>query len=149
MIVFALLSGPIRIDFLAEPITRTKERGAICYDALSETRLDRQAEKLMKIHRKTDRDDHEIILQYPVRQETLVVHEDVEQKLTQLRSFIWRLEQTPSGAAEIRRRVELFGECKRSESENSGQFYARLRYWLDKDLPQTKSPLHAPRQTDD
>ena len=103
----------------------------------------------MQIHRKTNRDDDEIILQYPTRQETLLVDEVVEQKLTQLRSFIWRLEQTPSGAAEIRRRINLFGECKRSEGENSGQFYARLRYWLDKDLPETKSSLHASRQTDD
>ena len=103
----------------------------------------------MQIDRKTNRDDHEIILQYPARQETLFVDEVIEQKLTQLQAFIWRLEQTPLGTAELLRRIKLFGECRRSEGENSGQFYARLRYWLDKDMPQTKSPLSVPRRTDD
>ena len=60
-----------------------------------------------------------------------------------------QLDQTPSGAAELQRRRKLFGECKRIEGETSGQFYARLRHWLDRDIPQTKSPLHAPRQTGD
>ena len=72
-----------------------------------------------------------------------------EDNLTQLVAFIGHLDQTPPGAAELQRRTELFGECKRIEGETSGQFYARLRHWLDKDVSQTKSPLHAPRQTGD
>jgi hypothetical protein len=43
--------------------------------------------------------------------------------------------------------MKLFGECKRSEDESSGQFCARLRHWLDRDLPKIKSLLNAPRQT--
>ncbi len=58
-----------------------------------------------------------------------------------------QLDQTPAGAAELQRRMKLFGDCKRTEGETSSQFYARLQHWLDRDLPQTKSPLHAPRQT--
>ena len=67
----------------------------------------------------------------------------------QLLTFISQLDQAPSGAAELQRRKKLFGECKRIEDETSGQFYARLRRWLDRDISQTKSPLHAPRQTGD
>jgi hypothetical protein len=72
-----------------------------------------------------------------------------EDKLRQLLAFIGQLEKTPPGAAEIQRRIKSFGECKRGAEETSGQFCARLRHWLDRDLPKTKSPLHAPRQTSD
>ena len=101
----------------------------------------------MDASRKANREDHEITLQYKSRQEALLVEELNDDKLTQLLAFISRLEQTPPGAAELQRRIKLFGECKRIEGETSGQFYARLRHWLDREIPQTKSPLHAPRQT--
>ena len=99
--------------------------------------------------RKANREGHEKTLQYKSQQEALGVEELYEDKLTQLLAFISGLEQTPPGAAELQRRIKFFGECKRIEGETSGQFYARLRHWLDKDMPQTKSPLHAPRQTGD
>jgi len=99
--------------------------------------------------RKANREDHEITLQYQSRPETQGIEELYEDKLTQLLAFISRLDQTPAEAAEFQRRIKLFGECKRIEGETSGQFYARLRHWLDRDMPQTKSPLHAPRQTGD
>jgi hypothetical protein len=97
--------------------------------------------------RKANREDNEITLQYKSRQETRLIEELNEDKLTQLLAFISQSEQTPLGAAGLQRRKQLFGECKRIEGETSGQFYARLRHWLDRDMPQTKSPLHAPRQT--
>ena len=99
--------------------------------------------------RKANRADNEITLQYKSRQETLLAEELSQDNLTQLLAFISQFEQTPLGAADLQRRKELFGECKRIEGETSGQFYARLRHWLDRDIPQTKSPLHAPRQTGD
>ena len=99
--------------------------------------------------RKANREDNEITLQYKTRQETLLEEELSEDKLTQLLAFISQPDQTPAGAAELQRRRELFGECKRIEGETSGQFYARLHHWLDREIPQTKSPLHAPRQTGD
>ena len=99
--------------------------------------------------RKANREDNEITLQYKSRQETLLDEESSEGKLEQLLSFISQLDQTPAGAAELQRRTTLFGECKRIEGETSGQFYARLRHWLDRDMPQTKSPRHAPKQTGD
>ena len=99
--------------------------------------------------RKANREGNEKTLQYKPRQETLLEEELSEDKLRQLLVFISHLDQTPTGAAELQRRRELFSECKRNEGETSGQFYARLRHWLDREMPQTKSPLHAPRQTDD
>ncbi len=103
----------------------------------------------MDTSRKANREAHELTLQYKSRQETMLVEELNEDKLTQLLEFISRLEQTPPGAAELQRRVKLFGQWKRIEGETSGQFYARLRHWLDRDLPATKSPRHNPRQTGD
>jgi hypothetical protein len=99
--------------------------------------------------RKANREDNEITLQYKSRRETLHDEEFSEDKLAQLLATISRLDQTPLGAAELQRRRELFGACERIEGETSGQFYARLRHWLDRDVSQTKAPLHAPRQTDE
>jgi hypothetical protein len=97
--------------------------------------------------RKANREDNEITLQYRTPQAILLEEELSEDKLTQLLAFISQHDQTPTGAAELRRRRELFGKCKRIEGETSGQFYARLHHWLNRTIPQTKLPLHAPRQT--
>ena len=102
----------------------------------------------MDTSRKANREGQEITLQHKSRQEALLVEELNEDKLTQLLAFISGLEQTLPGATELQRRIKVFGDCKRIEGETSGQFYTRLRHWLDRDIPQTKSPLHAPRQTD-
>lgn len=73
----------------------------------------------------------------------------IEDKLAQLVAFIDRLRQTPPGTEELRGRVELFGECKRTQGENSGLFYGRLRHWLDRDTPQTKSSHPTPSNATD
>ena len=101
----------------------------------------------MDTSRKANREDDEITLQYKSRQEALLDEELVEEKLAELHASIEQLKQTPVEAAELQRRIKLFGECKRNEGETSGEFYGRLRHWLDRDVQQTKSPLHAPRQT--
>lgn len=101
----------------------------------------------MDISRKANREAHEITLQYKSRRERMLEEELTEDNLTQLLVFISQLDQTPPGTVEIQRRTKIFGECKRIRGETSGQFYARLRRWLDRDIPQAKSPLHAPRQT--
>lgn len=101
----------------------------------------------MDISRKANREAHEITLQYRSRRESMLEEELAEDNLTQLLLFISHLAHTPPGAAELQRRRKIFGGCNRIEGEPSGQFYARLRHWLDRDLPQTKSPLHSPRQT--
>ncbi len=103
----------------------------------------------MDASRKASREANETTLQYQSRQETLDIEEQNEEKLRQLLAFVSQLERTPPGATELQRRTKIFGECKRIEDETSGQFHARLRHWLDRDLPQAKSPLHAPRQTAD
>ena len=103
----------------------------------------------MDTSRKANREGDEITLQYTSRREALLIEELVEEKLAQLHASIEQLKQTPVGAAELERRIKFFGECKRIEGETSGQFYARLRHWLDKNSPQTKAPRHAPRQTGD
>lgn len=97
--------------------------------------------------RKASREGNEITLQYKSHQETRLDEELGEDKLTQLLASLSELDQTPDGAADLRLRTRLFGECKRIDGETSSQFYARLRHWLDREVPQTKSPLHAPRQT--
>lgn len=98
--------------------------------------------------RKANREDTETTLQYQSPQDALLVGELNEQNLTQLLASITELEQTPAGAAELKRRVKLFGECQRIEGESSGSYHARLRHWLDREIPQTKVPLHPPRQTE-
>ena len=99
--------------------------------------------------RKANRETNENTLQYKSRRQAVLQEELAEEKLAQLLAVISQLDQTPSGAAELQRRRKLFGVCERIEGETSGQFYARLRHWLDRDIPQTKSPLHTPRQTGD
>jgi hypothetical protein len=93
------------------------------------------------------REAQEAFLQYQSRQESMLDKELIEDKLSQLLIFIDQLEGTSAGAAEIRRRVRLFGVCKRGDGESAAEFYSKLRRWLDRDMPQIKSPLHAPRQT--
>jgi hypothetical protein len=117
------------------------------YNGLMEIDLDARRRGRMDRSRKANRQGHEITLQYKTRQESLDEEELSEERLTQLLAFVSQHEQTSAGAAELERRKKLFGECKRNEGETSVQFYARLRHWLDREIPPTKLPLHAPRQT--
>ncbi len=103
----------------------------------------------MDASRKANRAADEITLQYQSPQEVRLVEELNADKLKRLLAFISHLERTPPGAAELRRRINLFGKCERGEDETAGQFCARLRHWLDRDLPKTTSPLPPPRQTSD
>jgi hypothetical protein len=96
--------------------------------------------------RKENREGREKTFQYKSRREALLDAELTEDKLAQLLAFVSELEQTPEGNAELQRRVKLFGECVRSEGETSTDFYAKLQHWLHRAIPQTKSPLHPPRQ---
>jgi len=121
----------------------------ICYNVPSEINLDDSRSRDMDHSRKANREGNEKTLQYKSRQETRLDEEFTEDKLTRLLASISQLDQTPPGADELQRRTKLFGECKRIEGETSGQFYARLRHWLEREIPQTKSPLHAPRQIDE
>jgi hypothetical protein len=119
----------------------------ICYNVLSEINLDGRRSSVMDQSRKANREGNEKTLQYKSRQETLLDEDLAEDQLTELLASISQLDQTAPGAADLQRRRTLSGECKRIEGETSGQFYARLRHWLDREIPQTTSPLHAPRQT--
>jgi hypothetical protein len=96
--------------------------------------------------RKATREGNEVTLQHMSPKEALLIEELVEEKLAQLQASIEQLKQTPEGTAELQRRIKAFGECQRIQDETSGQFYDKLRRWLDRDIPQTKSPLHPPRQ---
>jgi hypothetical protein len=99
--------------------------------------------------RKATREGNETTLQYQSPQDALLVEELNEDQLTRLLKFVSHLEQTPAGVTELQRRLKAFGDIKRTAGETSGRFYGRLRHWLDRELPQTKSPLHPPRQTDE
>jgi hypothetical protein len=120
----------------------------ICYNALNEMNLPDRRNK-MHPNRKMRREDLEAMLQSRIRQETLAVEDLVEEKLNRLQVFIGQLARTPHGLAEIERRAKRFGDCKQIEGETSGQFYGKLRHWIDRDMPQAKSLLHVPRQSDD
>lgn len=93
----------------------------------------------MSTSRPADRAGREITQQHKTRQATLSREQLDEFKLTHLLEFIEQLEQTPAGLADIRRRTRLFGECIRFEGETTGRFHGRLRFWLDRNLPQTQS----------
>ena len=99
--------------------------------------------------RKANREDHEATLQYRTKNEALDEAELIEEKLAQLQVKVAQLEQTPEGVAELQSRTTLYGESKRLAAETSARFCDKLRVWLERDLPQTKSPLHPPRQTGD
>ena len=102
----------------------------------------------MDITRKANREAQATTLQYKSRQEALLDAELIEVKLVQLLAFVGKLKRTPEGAIEIQRRTKLFGECKRGDGDSSAEYYGKLRRWLDRDIPQTKVPRHAPRQMD-
>ena len=96
--------------------------------------------------RKATRDGNEVTLQHQSRNEMSLIAALVEERLAELQASIEQLKQTPAGPAELQRRVKAFGECQRIEGETSAQFYDKLRRWMDRDAPPTKSPLHPPRQ---
>jgi hypothetical protein len=96
--------------------------------------------------RKANRERNEVTLQHKSRKEALRIERLVEEKLAELQASMEQLRQTPEGMAELKRRTKVFGECKRIEDETPGQFYDKLRCWLEREIPQTKSPLHPPRQ---
>jgi hypothetical protein len=98
--------------------------------------------------RRASREGNETTFQYKSRQEALLDEELIEDKLTQLLAFIAELGRDSVGSTQLQRRAKLFGECKRGIDESSTEFYAKLHHWLERDIPQTKSPLHPPRQTD-
>ena len=103
----------------------------------------------MDVSRKANRQDQEVTLQYKSRQDAMLVDELNEDRLTQLLAFIDRLQQTPPGSDELRKRTKLFGECKRVAGDTTIGYYGKLRHWLDRDLPQAKSRRRRPRQADE
>jgi uncharacterized protein (UPF0261 family) len=97
--------------------------------------------------RKANREVNEATLQHVSKGEAQLIAEVIEEKLAQLQASVEQLWQTPEGVAQLQRRAKAFGECLRSEEETTHQFYDKLRHWLERDIPQTKLPLHPPRQT--
>lgn len=96
--------------------------------------------------RKANRTGNEETLQHQSVPETLRIEELVEEKLAELQAALAKLGQTPAGILERERRIKAFGICERTAEETSRQFHDKLRHWLDREIPQTKSPLHPPRQ---
>jgi hypothetical protein len=98
--------------------------------------------------RKENRERHEITLQYKSRQEAVLEEELIEVKLAQLLASVDQLKSTSEGAAELQRRIKLFGECNPDASETPAEIYAKLHHWLNRDMSIGKSPLHAPKKSD-
>lgn len=98
--------------------------------------------------RRSNRKGNEVTLQHKSQLEGLLIEELAEDNLAGLQATIEQLQQTPEGAAVLQQRVKSFGECHRIDGETASQFYERLRLWFERDIPQTKSPLHPPRQVE-
>ena len=98
--------------------------------------------------RKANRKRTEATLQHRSRNETQLIADLVEGNLAELQASIQRLQQTHEGNSELERRTKAFGECIRTPDETSAQFFAKLEHWLNRLIPQTKLPLHPPRQVD-
>ena len=96
--------------------------------------------------RKANRTGNEVTLQHQSGPEALRIEELAEGKLAELQMALEKLGQTPEGVAERERRTKVFGVCERAAEETAVQFYDKLRRWLEREIPQTKSPLHPPRQ---
>lgn len=97
--------------------------------------------------RKATRERNEVTLHHRTENDAVRIAAIVAEKLVELEASIEQLKQTSAGAAELSRRIKTFGECLRSDEETTTEFYEKLRLWLDLTIPQTKSPLHPPRQT--
>lgn len=97
--------------------------------------------------RKATREGNEVTLHHRTENDAVRIAEIVAEKLVELEASIEQRKQTPAGAAEFARRIKAFGECRRSDEETTTEFYDKLRLWLDLTIPQTKAPLHPPRQT--
>jgi len=96
--------------------------------------------------RKATREGNEQTLQHKSVADFQMTEELMQERLHGLESLIEQIRKTPPGKVEIARRVGAFGECVKIESETAGQYYERLRLWLERRLPQQKKPLHPPRQ---
>jgi len=103
----------------------------------------------MNPSRKSKREDLEVILQYRSSQQNLLVEERMEEKLTQLQAFVGQLTATPHGRTELENRTKRFGDCQRIEGETSGQFYSRLRQWLDRDVERPRPRRRHSERTGD
>ena len=97
--------------------------------------------------RRATREGNEVTLHHRTENDAVRIAEIVAEKLVELEASIEQLKQTPVGAAELARRIKTFGECRRSDEETTTEFYDKLRHWLELTIPQTKSPLHPPRQS--
>ena len=97
--------------------------------------------------RKATREGNEVTLHHRTENDAIRIAEIVAEKLVVLQASIERMKQTPAGTAELARRIKTFGECVRTDEETTTEFYDKLRLWLELTIPQTKLPLHPPRQT--
>lgn len=88
----------------------------------------------MKSICKAKREQMEDVQQFWTQQGSLSPQDQAEMKLEQLQAFICQLSHGPGGQAELKRRFERFGDCKRIPGEFTLQFYGRLRRWLDRDI---------------
>ena len=89
--------------------------------------------------RKTKLEDLAAIRQNSLWQSKLLPQELVDEKLSQLQTFIQHLAETPYGRDEIEGRRERFGDCQQVEGETPSQFYCKLRHWLDRNMDPSNS----------
>ena len=88
----------------------------------------------MTTTRETKQDGLDAMLHYQIQLRGLRPEGLIEEKLTQLQSFLFQMARTPTGREELERRVRRFGHCRQLAGETAGQFYGKLRQWLDRDI---------------
>ena len=78
--------------------------------------------------------DLETVRNKQARYDALSIDAQAQERLGHLRAFIDQLSQTPTGKADLSRRVLAFGPCERAAGESHRHFYGRLRVWIDTEL---------------
>ena len=145
---------PIPLTFTSAPsrrvcVTPTIEQASDNSDPRSGMTFRRRREAIWNPIGKTWREANDFTLEFQSRHETLPINEYDENNLRQLLVYIscWnrRLREPPAFNAESNSSA-CANEAKMKPRASSAP---RLRHWLDRSLPKTKSPQHAPMQTSD
>lgn len=97
----------------------------------------------MDRNRKAGREGDEITFRYRSRNEDLLDEELIEGRMTQLVAVIAEMQHAAVGSVRLERRSRWCGACERVADDSTVEFYAKLRPWIESDLPRSKLPASA------
>lgn len=81
--------------------------------------------------RRTKLEDLALVQRDLRERESLPKPEQIQRRLRELQAFVRLLESTDAGKGELARRQVRYGDCVRQAYESDGDYYSRLRTWLD------------------